>query len=252
MTIRYISDLHLEFEQNREAIKEYYSELEGDILILAGDIVCLSKLRLADNFLKKVSSDFNKIYWIPGNHEFYGSDIELMSGSFQESILKNVTLLNNKSVVIEDTQFIFSTLWSNIPDNDAKIVKTRINDFFQITYKGERLSTDVYNRIHKDSVDFISTELATSTHHKKIIVTHHVPTIDNYPKEYANSPLNSVFATDLNDLIIKSSATHWIYGHHHRNIAPFKIGNTNLITNQFGYFSHNEHIDFNPALHFRT
>jgi hypothetical protein len=52
------------------------------------------------------------------------------------------------------------------------------------------------------------------------------------------------FGVELFDFIEQSGPAFWIYGHHHRNISPFMIGNTQLITNQLGYVQHNEHKGF--------
>lgn len=77
------------------------------------------------------------------------------------------------------------------------------------------------------------------------MVTHHVPTFLNYPPQYNGDPLNEAFGVELHDFIEQSGPAFWIYGHHHHNISPFMIGNTQLITNQLGYVQYNEHRDFN-------
>lgn len=59
--------------------------------------------------------------------------------------------------------------------------------------------------------------------------------------------INSAFATELFNFIETSNAAYWIYGHQHCNTAPFKIGNTTMLTNQLGYVQQNEHQLFNPS-----
>ena len=51
MKIQYCSDLHLEFEQNEDYIQDFPLKPEGDILILAGDIMSLKKVKEHDVFL---------------------------------------------------------------------------------------------------------------------------------------------------------------------------------------------------------
>ena len=79
---------------------------------------------------------------------------------------------------------------------------------------------------------------------KTVVVTHHVPTLLNYPSWYKTSILNQAFAVELFDLIEDSLIDYWIYGHSHINTPEFMIGNTHLLINQLGYVSHFEHQQF--------
>ena len=74
--------------------------------------------------------------------------------------------------------------------------------------------------------------------------THYVPTKEHYPEIYADSPLNEAFAQDLADFIVSNPIDYWIYGHHHFNQPDFKVGNTQLLTNQLGYVMREEHEGF--------
>lgn len=55
------------------------------------------------------------------------------------------------------------------------------------------------------------------------------------------------FTVELGNYIADSGIDYWIYGHSHRNIDA-KIGNTQILSNQFGYLSHSEpqHNGFDP------
>jgi hypothetical protein len=81
-----------------------------------------------------------------------------------------------------------------------------------------------------------------------VVITHHVPSLMNYPKIYKNSPLTEAFAVELFDLIDDSGAACWIYGHHHANTPEFNIGRTKMLTNQLGYVHHYEHGSFRREL----
>lgn len=76
------------------------------------------------------------------------------------------------------------------------------------------------------------------------MVTHHVPTLMNYPPHYKNSPLTEAFAVELFNLIELSCPSWWIYGHHHVHTPDFTIGRTMMLTNQLGYVHFHEHESF--------
>jgi Icc-related predicted phosphoesterase len=61
---------------------------------------------------------------------------------------------------------------------------------------------------------------------KTVVITHHVPTLLNYPEKYKGDVLNEAFAAELFDLIEDSKPDYWIYGHTHSNSADFEIGKT--------------------------
>lgn len=43
-------------------------------------------------------------------------------------------------------------------------------------------------------------------------ITHHIPTLFNYPAKYKNKVLNEAFAVELFNLIDNSGPDYWIYG----------------------------------------
>ncbi len=73
-----------------------------------------------------------------------------------------------------------------------------------------------------------------------MIVSHHVPTLLNYPEKYKGDVLNQAFAVEHYDFIKESNINYWIFGHHHQNISEFKIGNCQMCTNQLGYVKYYE------------
>jgi predicted phosphohydrolase len=242
-TFQYCSDLHLEFSENRQHLVNNPLKPKAPVLILAGDIVSLNSLNKADEFLNFVSGEFEQVYWVPGNHEYYRSDVSLYLSPLNEKIRPNVSLVNNAVLTIAGVRIIFSTLWAHIPLSHEKSIRRGINDFALIKINGSNLTVEDFNRMHADGVEFISNSL---TNHivPSIVVTHHVPTLQKYPTHFLTSPLNSAFATELDDLIMNHQPAFWIFGHHHQNISPFKIGKTILLTNQLGYVTREEHVGF--------
>lgn len=241
MKIQYASDLHLEFPENRNFLKTNPLKIEGDVLLLAGDIVPFSKMELANDFFAFCSDNFKETYWIAGNHEYYHENLEGRTGQFKEDILLNVHLVNNYWIQKENVRIIFSTLWSSISPENAWHIQNGLNDYHLIKDGEKRFSTQRANELFNENLAFIKEAVENNQCEKCIVVSHHVPTFLNYPEEYKNSILNEAFAVELFDFIEESSIDYWVYGHHHRNVENFKIGNTELLTNQLGYVSSNEH-----------
>lgn len=244
MTLQYCSDLHLEFPDNRRWLAAHPLIPKANILLLAGDILPFAQSPAQDEFLGQLADTFGQVYWIPGNHEYYGSDINERSGSFTEKIRSNLTLLNNTVVEIQDVRLIFTTLWSQISPDLGWRIERSLNDYFLIRHGDRKLQAGDTNQLHAESLAFIKAELARPTTKKTVVVTHHVPTLKNYPSMYRNSPLNQAFATELYDMIYDSTISHWIFGHHHYNRSDFLVGRTTLTTNQLGYVKNHEYRGF--------
>ena len=241
MKIQYCSDLHIEFPENKEYLKSNPLKPEGEILILAGDIVPFIIMQNHGDFFDYLSDNFKYTYWVPGNHEYYYFDITQKSGCINEKIRDNVFLVNNISVKHENLKFIFTTLWTNINPANQWTIQRSMSDFQVIKYKEELFTPFHYNQLHQESLKFLKQELKKAGPEKKVVVSHHVPTFLNYPEIYKGDVLNEGFGVELFDLIEKSKINYWIFGHHHQNIDGFTIGKTKLVTNQLGYLSDNEH-----------
>jgi predicted phosphohydrolase len=244
MKIQYCSDLHLEFPANKNHLSKHPIEPIGDILLLAGDIMPFTYIEHEQTFFDSLSDNFQQVYWLPGNHEYYRSDFNQRTGTFQENIRSNVTLLNNTTIINNDIRLVFSTLWSQIDPTKELAIKKVMSDFKIITINGRKINIDDYNDLHADSLQYLQTELSTPTTQRTIAITHHRPTFLNYPKRYRHSDLNTAFATELYDLIETSRATHWIFGHTHETLQDVTIGQTILTTNPLGYVERNEHRTF--------
>lgn len=241
LKLQYASDLHLEFPVNKEFLKQHPLQPVGNVLVLAGDIVPFALMDKHKDFFSYLSDHFETTYWLPGNHEYYYYDIARKSGSFKERIRSNVHLVNNLTVEVSNTRILFSTLWSNISTDKQWFIEKSVSDFQVIKYDKFRFSLDRFNEQHSNCLGFIASELKKNYEGKTMVITHHVPTLLNYPEQYKNSELNDVFAVELFSLISDTSPDYWIYGHHHSNTPDFTIGKTKLLTNQLGYVQQNEH-----------
>lgn len=66
ISIHLLSDLHLEME----GYENFRITPKADILALLGDIGTLNDDRLF-RFLRQQTTQFSKVLYLPGNHEFY-------------------------------------------------------------------------------------------------------------------------------------------------------------------------------------
>ena len=241
MKIQYCSDLHLEFRENKEFLRLNPLQPDGDILLLAGDIVPFKVMHKHADFFDYVADHFETTYWLPGNHEYYHSNIADRSGRLYEKIRENVFLVNNLSIEHADVKLIFSTLWSKISPANQWPIQQSMSDFQVIHYNGHPFTPFHFNQFHEESLQFLKKELNLG---KSMVITHHVPTLMHYPEQYKGDLLNEAFAVELHDFIEPSGIEYWLFGHHHQNIADFKIGSTRLITNQLGYVKYKENAGF--------
>jgi predicted phosphohydrolase len=134
MRIQYCSDLHLKF------LTKNPLKVSGDILILAGDIVPFHDDFLNYSFFNYISDSYQWVFWLPGNHEFYYKDISEFNTSYNISIRKNISFVNNINIQLENIKFVFSTLWSKISSDKEKIIEQCISDFGCISNKNKNLN----------------------------------------------------------------------------------------------------------------
>ena len=173
MKIQYMSDLHMEFQENSRCLKSNELPVTGDVLVLAGDIFYL-KDRVAPlkKFWKWASENYRQVLIVPGNHEYYNySDVMERGLQWRWMFRENVGYYQNQVVRVNDIDFVLSTLWSRINPDDEYFVWKGMNDFRQIKFDGKLLQVDEFNRMHETCIGFIrkSIEESTAAH---IVVVH--------------------------------------------------------------------------------
>ena len=145
-----MSALHLEFCDNGRWLKHNKLPVTGDVLVLAGDIFYLkNKIAPLSNFWKWASANYCQVLIVPGNHEYYNY-CDVMDNGLQWYWMfkNNIGYYQNQVVRIDDTDFIMSTLWSQISPADEYFVWKGMNDFRQIMYNGKLLQTEEFNQMH--------------------------------------------------------------------------------------------------------
>lgn len=235
MQIQYVSDIHLEFLKTIPNIVP-----KAKILVLAGDIGYPHQ-QLYTTFLQDVSSKFEKVFLITGNHEYYTQGQQSMEQVddtiekiIEEKSLHNTSFLNYDYEDYEGYRFVGLPLWSKI-QNPSYL----INDFVAI----QAMTTELYNELHAVGREFIEDMLTNSTL-PIIMITHHMPSYKLIDPIYTTpkmAPYNQCFASHCDDLI-KDPIKAWIYGHTHKPSIT-TINHVQLLCNPKGYPGEN------PTIH---
>lgn len=244
MRIQFISDLHLEYSSNYSYLRQNPIQVKAETLVIAGDLLPLTEMKRFGEVIDFFSGNYQQVFWVPGNHEYYGSNISIFARSLDIPIRKNIRIVDNTVVIQDGVALIFSTLWSKIPALSAGFISSHMPDFRHIRNRDKPFDVAAYNHLHQRAKSFLINALSKYTGLKKIVVTHHLPTFTQYPKQYRTSKLNNAFATELSPLIEKIGPDYWVFGHHHQPTDRFKIGSTILINNQMGYVDNYEHTFF--------
>ena len=265
MIIDYVSDLHLEINNHVYVSKR--NDGRGDVLILAGDIVTFAAIDPAKTdpnnrsirrrFLKMLQTDwseYEKIYWIPGNHEYYGyyfDGADEAGKRFCNTLDPRLHLLNNETVELDDNNVIIaSTLWTDFRNNpiDMETARTVMNDYAEVCMneKEYRKSKSPFSKkmkltpqrtaeVHKESLKFMKSECEKYREKRTIMVSHHAISDRSLnPKFSDNTYLNSSYYTSLDDWISDSRAQVWIHGHTHHDVN-YEIGSTRVLGRMHGY-----------------
>jgi 3',5'-cyclic AMP phosphodiesterase CpdA len=248
MKIQYASDLHLEFAENKSFIEHGGLEPAGDVLVLAGDVSYLGDRKMWKRpFWDWCAEHYGETFVVPGNHEFYGGfDIGRTMAGYELEVRPNVHYLNNRSVVLEDTELFLTTLWTKIDPTRLWTVQQGMNDYRYGKLNGRRFSANDVDNLHQQCREWLSQALAVSSARHKVVVTHHCPTMRREFNGYPGGALNSAFQVDLDAFIETSGVEYWIYGHtHYTGGSGMKIGGTTLLCNQLGYVFQDEQLGFN-------
>lgn len=247
--IQYASDLHLEFEENEDFIKQFPLEIAGDILVLAGDTCYLGKgvEHFRDSFFKWCSDNYKETYLLPGNHEYYGKfPLDQTLDDWQLDIFPNVHYQNNKSVVIGNSELFFSTLWTHLDPMEIYDVQHVMNDFRRIKLSDNSYRAVSQNRIHGICRRWLTQALKESKAETKIVVTHHCPLDDPGVQAYVGTMAYPAYAEDMTLLMKETTPDYWIHGHVHTHCTNGKMVDvTTILSNTLGYVDDDENVGFN-------
>ncbi len=173
MRLHILSDLHIEFAPFEPPA------VDADLIVLAGDIhVGTTALQWARNAFPD-----QQIVFVPGNHEFYGHDIERLSREMR-ALARDVgiTYLDNDVVAFHEhgVRIIGVTLWTDFElfgssagavASAQKAAGIHIRDFGVIRHGVGYLTPAKTVDFHATAKEFIAAELAKPFDGKTVVVT---------------------------------------------------------------------------------
>lgn len=234
------SDLHMDFaEMNPE-----FFDWRGDVLLLAGDLAEEDHLRKMHDFWDRVADMAPEIYTIAGNHEFYGSEIDVAHDHLREylSNYPHIHILENDFVYTNGVYLFGSTLWSDFERGSPVSmwdVGRRLNDYQHIRNKRDgyrKINTHEIYYKHQRSLEYLTEFLSDQTDPLPVVVmTHHAPSFQSIRKDYVGDSLNGGYASSLENLILDHPRIKaWVHGHIH-TYKDYMIGDCRVMCNARGY-----------------
>lgn len=232
MKLLIYSDLHMEFEPFQPP------ETDADIVILAGD----TNIGTRGIEWAKAAFKNKEVIYIPGNHEYYNHAIPQLTLKLKEETKDtNIHVLENDKIIIGDIEFLGCTLWTDfrLLDDNQKLfgmyAQQIMNDYRRIRVSPgfSKLRSIDTAMFHSRSVKWLRQNLEKSER-KRVIITHHAPSIRSLPEERRKDDTSAAYASNLDELAADSGASLWIHGHIHSK-SDYYIGNTRIICNPGAY-----------------
>ncbi len=248
MRIQTLSDLHIEFAPFKPP------SFDAEVIVLAGDIWFGSR---GIAWARRTWPN-KEIVFVPGNHEYYRSEIGIENEQMELSGKElGVHVLNRKQCIINGVRFLGATLWTNFSlfgEEQRNLAYSKamnsMRDFHIIDYGRNKVL------VPQDTVKFNAEDIAwlesnlihESFDGQTVVVTHHLPSARSVSEQYTYQLLSACFASNFDYLLGYSEL--WIHGHTHDSF-DYKLNRTRVICNPRGYCRHGkspENHNFNPGL----
>jgi predicted phosphodiesterase len=228
MRVYIASDQHLEFRRpGRE--EDYLSKvppLDAKVAIVAGDFDVMFREQALDN-LRRFCASFDEVFYVPGNHDYYGSFVQPIDerlANLKGHIPSLRLLQTGKVFELDGRRILGDTMWVR----DSRVLKESrgmINDSRQIY--------DFWDHMPKKNADFLAF-LDKELKQGDIVVTHHLPSDKSTPPMWRGAATQPWFVCDVEALILERKPAVWIHGHTHTR-CEYMLGETRVICNPAGY-----------------
>ena len=236
------SDLHLDFAD----INPEFFEWRGDYLLLAGDIAEDDHLRKMEPFWDKVSRMAKQVFVISGNHEYYGSELDVADRHIDEFLSQwpNIKTLRNEAVDLGNVILFGGTMWTDYGGNNPLSImdaSSLMNDYKQIRVKHKAYSklrpTDILLE-HGFARNALQNALEQYPDRPFLVMTHHGPTMESIHPHYRGgqyNTLNDAYCNRFDRLIEETPQIQaWVHGHIHW-LLNYDVCGCRVLCNPRGY-----------------
>ncbi len=195
MFIDWTTDIHLNFlkEYERKALYAKINKSRGECLLIGGDIAEAHSLVL---FLDEMKNYISKdIYYVLGNHDYYGSDFDEVKNIIFEYFEKQ----NKKSQknqhkfqcfdffdetvsLTEKTVLIGNSGWGDAGYGNFMESNVQLSDYFYIKSLKNLSKIQLQNKLQNKGIefaDYLKKKLEKCRKYKTIIYLTHVPPFEN-------------------------------------------------------------------------
>ena len=248
MKVTVYSDLHLEFGP--------FSPHEGEVLVLAGDICTADEIYQTDNkslgmrykrFFKECVDNYDKVYYVMGNHEAYNYDLEQVYDTLADNIDSRIHILNNTTDEYKGVTFVGGTMWTDMGGGHPQIManaRDRMNDYNIITKGQETLTPMDTLQIYRDTITWLQGVLEGSE--KVFMITHHAPCVRSLDDR--SMYMAEGYCSDMDEFIWDHPQIKWwAHGHIHKT-NDYTVGQCRVLSNPRGYYNNGENRKFNREM----
>jgi predicted phosphodiesterase len=232
-----LSDLHLESTRGWD-LPAVGDRPDYDVLVIAGDLIPRLERGVAW-LLERV--DDRQVIIVPGNHEFYGCDIDrTVEKARALAAGTNVHVLQNDVVEIDGVTFIGATFWTDFNlFGDAEYAMMAageiMNDYRKIRIRNYELKLRPRHTLqrHQESREFIARELRKEKTGPRVLVTHMGLHPTAVRRGFEQDISSTAYTSDCSDLLAMGVDVA-IHGHTHETYDRMVTG-VRMVTNQKGY-----------------
>jgi Icc-related predicted phosphoesterase len=243
MRVDIASDLHL---RDIEDIGDVFFETDASVLALLGDVCEVQQLESLKPFFDRVCATWENVIYVLGNHEFYGTDIDLGISEVKNFMMQydNVHVADNDCIRINGVVFIGSTLWSSMNDGDPLTIRhcrQMISDYHHIFKKNiGSITPQMTANLFDKSVEYIKEYLKIFEDESKVVVlTHHAPSFKSVTPKFKGQLTNGAFVSNLEHVIVESpNLKIWAHGHCHSE-SDYRINHCRVVCHPKGYSGEN-------------
>ena len=149
--------------------------------------------------------------------------------------------MENDEITVEGVQFLGCSFWTDFSlFGDVRLAEIEAAEKM-VDFRKIRVSPKFYKMrpansalIHKNSVKWLGEKFKKEGSLKRVVVTHHAPSIRSIPENFSSDILSVAYASNCEDLVKLSKAKLWIHGHIHAKL-DYQIENTRVVCNARGY-----------------